>query len=112
MAKKNLSSLMSGIMGTDERERTEANPSASEEIRQIPLEKESVPVAPRKPGRPKKDEAKKEIRATFIVDPELVRKVKYISLMDDRLQKDVINDALTEYISNWESEHGKIKMQK
>lgn len=103
---------MSGIMGTDERERTEVEPTASEGIQPNPQDKESMPVAPRKPGRPKKDETKKEIRATFIVDPELVRKVKYISLMGDRLQKEVINDALTEYISKWETEHGKIKMPK
>ena len=46
-------------------------------------------------GRPKKGEAAKsakkpqEIRATFIVDPDLVRKVKYISLVEGILLKDV-----------------------
>lgn len=52
-------------------------------------------------GRPKKGElaksAKKpqEIRATFIVDPDLLRKVKYISLVEGILLKDVISEALS-----------------
>lgn len=51
-------------------------------------------------GRPKKGETAKsvkkpqEIRATFIVDPDLVRKVKYISLVEGILLKDVISEAL------------------
>lgn len=49
-------------------------------------------------GRPKKGKAvskPKEIRATFIVDPELVRKVKYISIVEGTLLKDVVSAALT-----------------
>ena len=59
-------------------------------------------------GRPKKSEAAKsakkpqEIRATFIVDPDLVRKVKYISLVEGILLKDVISEALNNYVDIWE----------
>ena len=51
-------------------------------------------------GRPKKGETAKsakkpqEIRATFIVDPDLLQKVKYISLVEGALLKDVISEAL------------------
>lgn len=69
-------------------------------------------------GRPKKDEAGKsakkpqEIRATFIVDPDLVRKVKYISLVEGILLKDVISEALNNYVDIWEEKNKKIRLPK
>ena len=69
-------------------------------------------------GRPKKGEpvksAKKphEIRATFIVDPDLVRKVKYISLVEGILLKDVISEALNNYVDAWEEKNKKIRLPK
>ena len=66
-------------------------------------------------GRPRKDASgskAEETRATFIVDPELIRKVKYISLVESTLLKDVISDALISYIEAWESENGKIRLPK
>lgn len=54
-------------------------------------------------GRPKNPN---EGRATFVVDTDLIRRVKYISLMDGRLLKDVISEALTAYVTKWESETG------
>lgn len=69
-------------------------------------------------GRPKKGEpaksAKKaqEIRATFIVDPDLVRKVKYISLVEGILLKDVISEALNNYVDVWEEKNKKIRLPK
>ena len=67
-------------------------------------------------GRPKKGETAKsakkpqEIRATFIVDPDLVRKVKYISLVEGILLKDVISEALNNYVDAWEENNRKIKL--
>ena len=67
-------------------------------------------------GRPKKGESAKsakkpqEIRATFIVDPDLVRKVKYISLVEGILLKDVISEALNNYVNAWEENNRKIKL--
>ena len=69
-------------------------------------------------GRPKKGEAAKsakkpqEIRATFIVDPDLVRKVKYISLVESILLKDVISEALNNYVDAWEEKNKKIRLPK
>ena len=69
-------------------------------------------------GRPKKGEpaksAKKpqEIRATFIVNPDLLRKVKYISLVEGILLKDVISEALNNYVDGWEEKNKKIRLPK
>ena len=69
-------------------------------------------------GRPKKGEPAKstkkpqEIRATFIVDPDLLRKVKYISLVECILLKDVISEALNNYVDAWETINRKIKIPK
>ena len=69
-------------------------------------------------GRPKKGEtvksAKKpqEIRATFIVDLDLLQKVKYISLVEGVLLKDVISEALNNYVDKWETNNRKIRLPK
>lgn len=66
-------------------------------------------------GRPRKGETGKqtnEVRATFIVDPEVVRKLKYVSLAEGSLLKDVIAEALNSYLDTWESENGKIRLPK
>ena len=69
-------------------------------------------------GRPKKGETAKstkksqEIRATFIVDPDLIRKVKYISLVEGILLKDVISEALNNYVDAWEEKNKKIRLPK
>ena len=69
-------------------------------------------------GRPKKGEIAKstkkpqEIRATFIVDPDLLQKVKYISLVEGILLKDVISEALNNYVDKWETDNRKIRLPK
>ena len=69
-------------------------------------------------GRPKKGEAAKnakklqEVRATFIVDADLLRKVKYISLVEGELLKNVISEALNAYINKWETNNHRIKLPK
>ncbi len=119
MAKKNLASLMNGIMG-------DAKPSIPEETsstkQEIPVSevteemKENLEVKRRQNvGRPRKGESGKqtnEVRATFIVDPETVRKLKYVSLAEGSLLKDVIAEALNSYLDTWESKNGKIRLPK
>ena len=69
-------------------------------------------------GRPKKGESAKsakkpqEIRATFIVDPDLLQKVKYISLVEGIILKDVISEALNNYVDKWETDNRKIRLPK
>lgn len=119
MAKKNLASLMSGIMG-------DVKPSVTEEISNNPQEelesivtdemKENLEAKRRRNvGRPRKGESgnkSNDVRATFIVDPEIVRKLKYVSLAEGLLLKDVIAEALNAYLDSWEAENGNIKLPK
>lgn len=107
MAKKNLASLMSGIMG--ETPGTE-NTVAASSIK--PSNKEELNQTKRSPGRPKLviAKGKEEVRATFIVSEELLKKMKYIALAEDVLLKEVLNSSLSQYIAEWESKNGRIKL--
>lgn len=60
----------------------------------------------RKNGNPKEREA----RATFIVDPTLIRKVKYIALAETRLYKNVVKDVFASYVEEWERKNGRINL--
>ena len=123
MAKKNLASLMNGIMGDPKplkptisdtainEQASETNSSEVTEEMKESLEAKRYSNV----GRPKKGttiKKKEETRATFIVDPELIRKFKYISLVESSLLKDVISEALINYINAWEVENGKIRLPK
>ena len=119
MAKKNLASLMNGIMGDTKPSEPEIpvigqpESAAAEVTEEMKANLEAN--RRRNVGRPRKGESgskNNEVRATFIVDPELIRKVKYISLVESSLLKDVISEALTSYIEAWESENGKIRLPK
>ena len=130
MAKKNLASLMSGIMGDAPVEKSDskvtedtstdskqAEGKTMDEAQPVTKEMEDSLAAKRRRnvGRPRKDETREkteEVRATFIVDPGLVRKMKYISLVEGNLLKDVIGEALRQYIDSWESENGIIRLPK
>lgn len=114
MAKKNIASLVSGLMGEQP---TSDNASIPTTVtnQEEKITEESAKSGRRRVGRPRKGETvipTNEIRATFIVDQDLIRKIKYISLVDDSLLKNVINDALSEYIGNWERENGEIRLPK
>ena len=78
------------------------------------LEEKLNKVRRAKVGRPRKfterEIRERENRATFIVSKELVRKVKYISLKDSKLVKDVVAAALSEYITKWETANGIINL--
>lgn len=132
MAKKqiNLSSIVGGIVGTDKAETpvlptakpttaptsTDLDPEVVEAM-QITPDMEDRLNALRKSnvGRPKgtgRKEPRIETRATFVVNPEQVRKIKYISLAEGRLHKDVIGDALSRYIDEWELRNGVINLPK
>lgn len=69
-----------------------------------------------KVGRPNKysqaEVKEREHRATFVVSSDLTRKVKYISLMEGELLKDIIADALSQYIKKWEDINGVINLPK
>ena len=50
-----------------------------------------------------------ETRATFIVNEELLEKLKAIAYWDRMLIKEVINEALQEAVAKYEKRNGEIK---
>lgn len=98
MAKKNISSLVSGLMGDTQ----PATPQDQTQESDIP--------APKKIGRPKMDS--NDIKATIVISPDLMRKVKYVALMEDAMIKTIVDSALSRYIEEWEEENGKIRFPK
>lgn len=59
---------------------------------------------PTKPGEKK--------RNTFYFDTDLMKKTKFIGLMEDKTQTDIIHEALTKYIAEYEKKNGPIKTSK
>lgn len=51
----------------------------------------------------------KETRATFIVNEDLLEKLKSVAYWDRALIKDVVNNAFEDYISRYEKKNGEIK---
>ena len=50
-----------------------------------------------------------ETRATFIINEELLDKLKAIAYWDRRLIKDIINGSLEEIVTKYEKKNGDIK---
>ena len=50
-----------------------------------------------------------ETRATFIINEELLEKLKAMAYWDRRLIKDVVNTALQEIVAQYEKKSGEIK---
>ena len=51
----------------------------------------------------------KETRATFIVNEDLLEKMKSLAYWDRILIKDIVNNAFEDYISRHEKKNGEIK---
>lgn len=108
---------MNGIMGEDSAPESNIAPATESAPSTAPAEMPAAETPSKRPhaGRPKKSEAKngdEEIRATFIVNQELLRKIKYISLVEDFMLKDAVNAALDLYIADWEKTNGNIRLPK
>lgn len=51
----------------------------------------------------------KETRATFIVNEDLLEKMKALAYWDRVLIKDIVNTAFEDYIARYEKKNGEIK---
>ena len=101
MAKKSFSGGLNSLLG---------------DTAQQPTKGEQAPAVA-EPKAPKKEITKtsqigtkeKETRATFIVNEDLLEKMKALAYWDRVLIKDIINQALEEHISRYEKKNGAIK---
>jgi|GEM_PF-5146035 len=50
--------------------------------------------------------------ATFRLPADLLKKVKYIAMMDDTTQTQILQSTLSEYVSKWEKKNGEIPVKK
>jgi len=85
------------------------------------VKKETPAPAKKKAGRPKdpnkrvpekssqKGTKNDETRATFILKEKLVEKLKNIAWWDRKKIKDVVGEALSLYVAQWEEENGAVK---
>lgn len=103
---------MSGIIGDNSSSQSEPSAEQLKSAASASSKSQPEPSSQRRPGRPKMNNGNDNTRATFIVSAELLRKIKYISLMDDRMVSDVVGEALSLYVSKWELDNGKIKLTK
>lgn len=100
MGKKQMDGLLGNIIGSPEKNKNEQVVSQKDEPK---VEKKERPSTEKgtKPG---------EARTTFIVNKELVRKLKYVSLVEQTPIKDFVARALEKELSEWETKNGKIKL--
>ncbi|MCM1490480.1 MAG: hypothetical protein NC095_06610 [Muribaculum sp.] len=111
MAKKNLQSLMSGIIGSEPQE-SSGSTQQNDSGQNPPNGVEPTPQNSERPlrGRPRMSSEKGKTRTTLVLPADMPRKLRYISLMENMLQQDIITEALNDYIDKWEAANGKINM--
>jgi len=111
MSKKNFKGGLNSLFGE-----TPTKGPAKEKIKDKPLRGDGH----RKVGRPvtqfkeitkssQEGTKENETRATFIVNEELLEKLKAVAYWDRIMIKDVINTALEETVARYEKKNGKVK---
>ena len=115
MADRKLKSLMNGIMGTEpQTKETTVEETITVEESSKPAEKPTTKPKKKGPGRPKKAATGEEdtAKGTFVADRQIIRKLKFIAIMEDCMLKDIIDDAFKTYIEKWEKKNGEIPKPK
>lgn len=119
--KKSLERLVGGIIG--EPQPMETRETLSNEAQETIVVSDELKDAlnrerTKNVGRPKKGvyspergTKEDETRATFIVNKKNLRKVKFISLIETKQIKDVIGEAIADYIAKYEQENGTINLK-
>lgn len=67
-------------------------------------------VASTASNEPAEKEDKKFIRMTYIVNADFNKKMKMIAAKDDVKVKDILNEALTKYLAEYEAANGAIEI--
>ena len=93
MSKKNFTGGLNSLLGDNEKPKRGRPKTSTREITKSSQE----------------GTKEKETRATFIVNEELLEKLKAIAYWDRVLIKDVVNTALQEIVAKYEKKNGEIK---
>lgn len=102
MAKRKFS-LMGEVQG--------APPTNGESSVEEPKENYSISRGRGEDKSKNRTDSPSEVRATFIVSPVLVRKLKLIGTLENRKHKDIVGTALAEYIEKWEKNHPSVNLE-
>jgi hypothetical protein len=120
MTKKNFKGGLSSLLGeAPEEKKTEVTTAGAKRFLKDLIEATEDPETPKR-GRPKSNfkeitkssqegTKENETRATFIINEELLDKLKAIAYWDRVLIKEVVNTALQEAVSKYEKKHGEVK---
>ena len=105
MSKKGFKSEFTSLLGTTQMPANEQPPAVQDSTHANNTDKAITRVA---------DQSGKdlEVRATFIVQEELLDKIKGIAYWDRLQIKEVVNAALLRYIEQWENQNGAVKPAK
>lgn len=99
MAKKDLRKLMSGIIGDTDT----SSPTAPEKQDEAEVSKRPLP---------QKLDSVDECRATFILPTGDLKKIRMMAVLEGCKQKDLIAEAVSDYIKKWEAANGQIPVSK
>jgi hypothetical protein len=94
MAKKSFSGGLNSLLGDTKQPEQSAEPKAAK--KEITKTSQSGTKV-------------KETRATFIVNEDLLEKMKSLAYWDRVLIKDIVNSALEDYFARYEKKNGEIK---
>jgi hypothetical protein len=93
MSKKNFTGGLNSLLGDNEKPKRGRPKTSTREITKSSQE----------------GTKEKETRATFIVNEELLEKLKAIAYWDRKLIKEVVNTALQDRVDKYEKKNGDIK---
>jgi hypothetical protein len=118
MSKKNFTGGINSLLGDGPKKKTRTR--FQTEIEETPIKESLETIELRKRGRPQtqfkeitktsqEGTKENETRATFIINEDLLEKLKAIAYWDRVLIKDVVNTALQDTIAKYEKKSGAIK---
>ena len=79
------------------------------EQKQAPTAKTKPQAKPIAKKQPRTNAAGTEVKVCVMLNATLEYKLRYIAFAENAKQKTIINDALQQYIADYEAAHGKIK---
>ena len=111
MSKKNFKGGLNTLLGEAPTKKADKQKIKDKPLREDKTRKVGRPVTQFKEITKSSQEGTKEneTRATFIVNEELLEKLKAVAYWDRVMIKDVINTALEETVVRYEKKNGKVK---